>query len=50
MDPLGSLVLPCPGRLPGVPELSTGACDALNELDRLPAGDIDGWQKLKTRK
>jgi len=29
-------------------ELSAGACDPLDELDRLPVRDIDGRQELKT--
>ena len=47
VDPLGTLVLPRPGGLPRVAELAAGAGDPLDELDRLPAGDIDGWQELK---
>lgn len=48
MDPLRTLFLPCLGSLPGVAELPPSTGDPLDELDRLPAGDIDGWQKLKT--
>ena len=48
MDPLSTLFLPCLGSLPGVAELAPSTGDPLDELDRLPAGDIDGWQKLKT--
>ena len=47
MNPLGTLVLPCSGSFPGVTELSAGACDAPDELDRLPAGDIYGRKELK---
>ena len=47
MNPLGALFLPRPGGLPRVAELAAGPGDPLDELDRLPAGDVDGRQELK---
>jgi hypothetical protein len=47
VDPLGALVLPGAGSLPGVTELAARSGDPLDELNGLPARDIDRWQELK---
>ena len=47
MDPLGTLLLPRPGGLPRIAKLAAGSGDPLDELDGLPARDVDGRQELK---
>jgi hypothetical protein len=47
VDPLGTLLLPRPGGLPRIAKLAAGSGDPLDELDGLPARDVDGRQELK---
>ncbi len=47
VDPLRSRLLPAQGCLDRVAEPLLGPCDALDELDRLALGDVDGRQQLE---
>ena len=49
VNPLGTLRLPRQGCRPGVAELAAVAGDTLDELDCLPARDVDGGQELKAQ-